>query len=142
MLPRFRHLLVPVDFTEKNLAALDIALEIARENKARVTLLHVIETLEGPVDAEDEEFYQRLQTRSAVELEARAQPFAGAGVAVDQKIRLGKPTAEIVKDAHERGADLIIMSSHPIDPEQPLQSWSTISYQVSVLCRCQILLVK
>lgn len=142
MLPRFKHLLIPLDFTEKNRSALDIGFEIAVQNAARVTLLHVIETIAGPDDAELKQFYDQLQTRAETELEARAQRFAEAGLAVDRKIRFGRRTPEVVQDAHDRQADLIIMSSHPIDPAQPVQSWSTVSYQVSLLCRCPILLVK
>ncbi|MBS0262845.1 MAG: universal stress protein, partial [Planctomycetes bacterium] len=61
MLPRFKNILVPVDFTEKNLAAVDIAFEMAVSNHARVTLLHVIETLDGGVDDDLEQFYRRLE---------------------------------------------------------------------------------
>ncbi|MGQ0633190.1 MAG: universal stress protein [Planctomycetaceae bacterium] len=142
MLPRFRHLLVPLDFTDKNQAAVDVAFDIAAQNNARVTLLHVIETIAGPDDAELKEFYDRLQERAESELEVRAQRFVQAKLPVDQKIRFGRRSPEIVQDAHERNVDLIIMSSHPIDPDQPVQSWSTVSYQVSILCRCPILLVK
>ena len=38
MIPRFQHILVPLDFTEKNLAALNIAFDLAVANHARVTL--------------------------------------------------------------------------------------------------------
>lgn len=142
MLPRFHHILVPLDFTEKNRLALDTAFEIAAQNKARVTLLHVIEAIEGGEDAELREFFNRLQLRAEAELESRAQRFSEAGLAVDRKVRLGRRTAEIVQDAADRQADLIVMGSHVIDPMRPLQSWGTISYQVSVLCHCPILLVK
>ena len=42
----FSRLLVPLDFTDKNEAAVTIALETARRDGAEVTLLHVIETIE------------------------------------------------------------------------------------------------
>jgi nucleotide-binding universal stress UspA family protein len=48
MLSNVRHILVPLDFTAKNQAALEIARELASQNKASVTLLHVIETIEKP----------------------------------------------------------------------------------------------
>jgi nucleotide-binding universal stress UspA family protein len=142
VLPRFHHILVPLDFTDKNRSALDVAFEIAQQNKARVTLLHVIETIEGAEDAEMREFYDRLQSRAESELEARAQPFAAAGLVVDRKIRFGRRATEIVQDAADRQIDLIVMSSHPIDPSRPLRSIGTVSYQVSVLCRCPVLLLK
>jgi universal stress protein A len=142
MLPRFQHILVPVDFTAKNQAALDIAFEMASQNSARVTLLHVIETIENVPQEELAAFYDRLNSRAETQLESRSQRFADAGVAVDRKIRHGKRLAEIVRDARDRKADLIVMSSHRVDPTAAAQSLGTLSYQVSILCDCPVLLVK
>ncbi len=69
MLSRFRHILVPLDFSEKNQAALDVAFELAVTNEARVTLLHVIETLDLPDDPEVEQFVEHLRERADRELE-------------------------------------------------------------------------
>ncbi len=142
MLPRFQHILVPVDFTEKNLAALDIAFEIAVQNQARVTLLHVIEKIDDFSDVEIEEFYVRLEARANTELETMAQRFEEAGLTVDRKIRYGKRMQEIVQDSVDREIGLIILSSHKIERDHPVESWGTLSYQVSVLCQCPVLLVK
>jgi universal stress protein A len=142
MLPRFQHLLVPVDFTEKNLAAIDIAFDLAVANHARVTLLHVIETVDVESDAELDQFYARLQARADSELERMSQRFLTAKIAVDRKIRFGKRLHEIVRDSVDRKADLIVMSSHKPDLQKPAQTWATLSYQVSVLCLCPVLLVK
>jgi universal stress protein A len=142
MLPRFQHILVPVDFTEKNLAALDVAFELAVANHARVTLLHVIETMDVESDAELEQFYAGLQARADSELEQMSQRLLSAKIAVDRKIRFGKRLPEIVRDSVDRQADLIVMSSHKPDLQKPAQTWATLSYQVSVLCLCPVLLVK
>lgn len=142
MIPRFQHILVPLDFTEKNVPALDIAFELAVANRARVTLLHVIETLEVEPDVELDQFYAKLQGRADAQLERLSQRFTAAGLATDRKIRFGKRLAEIVNDSNERKVDLIIMSSHKPDLNRPHQTWATLSYQVSVLCPCPVLLVK
>lgn len=142
MIPRFQHLLVPVDFTGKNLAALDIAFEIAVQNQARVTLLHVIETIADLTDAEINDFYSRLETRANTELETMAQRFAEAGLKIDRKIRYGKRLREIVQDSIDRQIDLIVLSSHKIEKDQPVENWGTLSYQISVICQCPVLLVK
>jgi universal stress protein A len=142
MLQRFQHILIPVDFTEKNLSALEIAVDIAVANHARVTLLHVIETIDVESDAEMEQFYAKLQLRADSELERLSQRFVAAGVAVDRKMRLGKRLQEIVSDAIERKVDLIVMNSHKPDLRKPTQTWGTLSYQVSMLCPCPVLLVK
>ena len=39
MIPRFRHILIPLDFTENNLAALNIAFDLAAVNHAVTTML-------------------------------------------------------------------------------------------------------
>jgi len=142
MIPRFQHILIPLDFTEKNLAALNIAFDLAVAEHARVTLLHVVEQVGGEVDAELSEFYRRLKIRSESELESRSQRFDLAGIDVDCKTRIGQRLHEIVTDSIERSADLIVMSSHKPDLTRPLQTWATLSYQVSVLCQCPVLLVK
>lgn len=143
MLQRFYHLLVPLDFTNKNLAALDIAFEIAMHNRSKITLLHVIQKL---ADSEDNEeigaFYTRLEQRANDELDASAERFRAAGLSIDCKTRLGDRSAEIVTCAEEHACDLIVMSSHPINPENVASRLWTVSYQVSILCRCPILLVK
>ena len=142
MLPRFKNILVPVDFTEKNVAALDIAFELAVANRARVTLLHVVETLDVDSDAEMEQFYDRLETRADSELERMSRRFVNAGVSSDRKVRFGKRLAETLQACTEHNTDLVVMSSHKPDLQKPHQTWATLSYQVSVLCPCPVLLVK
>lgn len=142
MVPRFRHILIPLDFTEKNLPALNIAFDLAVMNHARITMLHVVEEIRGDRDAEMIRFYDRLRDRAQSELETLGQRFDEAGIAVDRKVRIGKPLKEIVTDSVEREIDLIVMSSHRPDLTKPLETWATLSYQVSVLCPCPVLLVK
>ena len=142
MLPRFQHILVPLDFTPKNQAALDIAFELASQNRAFVTLLHVIERIENVPQEELQSFYARITSQAETELEARAQGFAAAGIRVDRKIRYGKRLFEIVRDARERGADLIVMISHKVDAAAFASSLGILSYQVSILCDCPALLVQ
>jgi nucleotide-binding universal stress UspA family protein len=43
----FKRILVPVDLTEKSLAAVDVAFDFARQFKSQVTLLHVDEPARG-----------------------------------------------------------------------------------------------
>jgi nucleotide-binding universal stress UspA family protein len=144
MLPRFRHLLVPLDFTPKTRQALDVAFELAVENRARVTLLHVIETIDSAAEEDDEirEFYASLENRAWLELQESARRFEGTQVPVEQKVHRGKRAPEIVRYAAGHDVDLIVMSSHPVDLSQPGRGFATISYQVSVLCPCAVLLLK
>ena len=138
----FKHLLVPLDFTRKNNAALRVALNLARQNSARVTLLHVIETIDYAVDEEIAEFYETLKTRAEANLADCAERFKEAKVPVTQKIVMGKTARGIVSYALRRGIDLVVLSSHKVKLNQAPKGWATLSYQVSLLCQCPVMLVK
>ena len=135
MIPRFQHIQVPLDFTEKNLAALNIAFDLAVVNHAVTTLLHVVEEIQGDQDSDIQQLYDRFRNRAESELETLSQRFDEAGLIVERKVRIGKRLTEIVLDSVERNVDLIVMAN-------PLETWNTLSYQVSVLCSCPVLLVK
>ncbi len=143
MSPRFRHLLVPVDFAPKNQAALEAALEFASATSAKVTLLHVIERID--VSEDDEEtasFYDELQQRAAAEFERQAQQFLAAGLAAEFELRFGRRVEEIVRSLSELKADLVILASHQVDAAEPVRSLNSLSYQVSMLATCPVMLVK
>jgi nucleotide-binding universal stress UspA family protein len=143
MLPRFQHVLVPVDFSPRNQAALEIAFEMAEVNTARVTLLHVIERIDaGAEDEETDSFYDQIRQRAESELESQSQRFVEARLRTEFKIRLGKRVEEIVRYVVDRDVDLVILNSHRIDADQPVKSVATLSYQVSILAPCPVLLVK
>jgi nucleotide-binding universal stress UspA family protein len=142
MLPRFEHILVPVDFSPANRSALEAAFELAVQNRARVTLLHVIETLDVEEESDVRDFYDRLEQRARREFEPLLQRFVDAGLNVHSTVLLGKRARQIVEFAREHKANLLILSSHPIDERRPLESLSTISYQVSIAAPCSVLLVK
>ncbi len=138
----FQHILVPVDCTDKNQRALDAALKIAGQNRSKVTLLHVIETIENIPFGELKSFYQRLEKAAQEKLQAFATKFLDQGIEVQQKIAYGKRADEIVKISKTDGANLVVLSSHKIDLEQPGKDWGTLSYKVSILSPCPVLLVK
>ncbi len=145
MLPRFHHILVPIDSTAKNNAAMDIAFELAVQNKATTSLLHVVQAIDSGGDSPDEEttsFYDHIRERAESELERISQRFLDADVPCEVKVRIGDRLQEIVEFANHHRVDLIVMSSHRIDPNHLAETWATLSYKVSVVCECPILLVK
>jgi len=144
---RFQHILVPVDLSDKNIAALEVALEMATRHQARATLFHVVERIdpEDDEDAEDEElktFYEDLEKRAARELQDLALRFSRAGVDVQSHVWIGKRVAEIVRFVAEQSVDLVVLTSPPVNAEKPAQSLSSASFQVSVFCSCPVLMVK
>jgi len=144
---RFQHILVPVDLTKKNVAAVDLALELATQYGARATLFHVVERIEqdeddDPDDQELVNFYQDLERRAASELQDVALRFSRAGVAVESHVWIGKRVSEIVRFTAEHAVDLVVLTSPTIDAAHPAQSLASASYQVSVFCSCPVLMVK
>ena len=139
----FQKILLPLDFTAKNQAALRCALRLAKQNRASVTLLHVIETIEyADDDSEILLFYEKLKQRARANLASRAESFEQAGVRVHEKIVMGKRAHAIVRYALKKEFDLIVLSSHKVNLNEPHRGWATLSYQVSILSQCPVLLVK
>jgi nucleotide-binding universal stress UspA family protein len=138
----FRHVMVPVDLSDRNERALRAALALAREAGSRVTLFHVIQRVAGLAPGELEEFYRLLVQRSERKLREVARAFTGKGVAVSTQVRIGEPAAEIVRATLREGVDLVVMGSHKVKPGRRERGWGTTSYKVGIFCQCPILLVK
>ena len=138
----FHNILVPVDFTLKNEAALNTALDLARGKDVKVTLLHVIETIEHVEFDEMADFYRSLETRAAAKLYGMEERFKQALIPVYHEIVYGKRAETIVRHAEERGTDLIVLSSHQVDRDHPALGVGAISYRIAIVARCPVLLVK
>ncbi len=138
----FTNILVPSDLTERNQKAMDIAIEMALENRAVVTVLHVIETLEE-ADSEDfKKFYRQLGIRAGRKIDKLIAQYGREGLLLEKHILYGRRVYEILNFAVARDVDLIIMSSHKLDPENVTEGWGTISFKVGVLSHCPVMLVK
>ncbi len=138
----FHRIMVPVDLTNRNIPALQIAIKLALQNRASVTVLHVIETFEGGSFDEFNKFYKALEKHARDKLEGLTEQFVSQGVVVHQEILYGKRAEQIVQFAMEHQIDLIVLTSHKIDLNSPTQGWGSISYKVGILSQCPVLLVK
>ncbi|HLX10465.1 MAG TPA: universal stress protein [Thermoanaerobaculia bacterium] len=138
----FSQLLVPLDFTDKNEAAIAIAIETARRDGAEVTLLHVIETIDHMEFDEMADFYRKLEARAAARMAVLVERFVGAGVRARFEIVFGKRAESILEQTAGGKIDLVVLSSHRVDREHPALGLGTISYQVAIVARCPVLLVK
>ena len=138
----FKNILVPSDLTERNHKAMDIAIKMAIENQAAVTLLHVVEVIEE-VDSDDfRKFYKHLGTTAGRKMNKLIAEHGREGITIDKQILYGKRVYEILNFAVAHNVDLIIMSSHKLDPENATEGWGTISFKVGVLSHCPVMLVK
>jgi universal stress protein A len=138
----FKNILVPTDLTEKSKTALDIAVAMNPTHEEAITLLHVIEMIEGAEDEDFVGFYEKLRKRALRMIDNIAGPYESKGPRMNREIVIGKRVPEIIRFAHEHDIDLIILSSHRIENFDKGEGWATISYQVGILAPCPVMMVK
>ncbi len=138
----YNHILVPIDFTPKNDTALQVAQVLASREKARLTLAHVVEEIDETTGDDFLQFYEMLRSKAVARLATHARALRETGLEVDEYLVIGKPLVEILRYVHEQEVDLIVLGSHKIDIREERGHWGTLSYQLSVVCPCQALLVK
>ncbi len=113
-------ILVPTDFSEYSDKALEQALDIAKQYRAKVFLLHVIrEEVPYQIDigfVTDEGLLQQVRDSRLIEAKERLQnqlnkfPQAEEVDAVTS-VRQGVPYQKILDEAKEKGIDLIVIAS-------------------------------
>ncbi|HEX5708679.1 MAG TPA: universal stress protein [Pyrinomonadaceae bacterium] len=114
-----RSILLPTDFSECAAHAVPAAAELARLTGARIVCLHVIEPVVPAVGwtpvAEPlplADVGAHLEETAARELPRFARSPECEGLEVEEVIARGEAASEIVRVARERGADVIVISSH------------------------------
>ncbi|HRQ41242.1 MAG TPA: universal stress protein [Chloroflexota bacterium] len=137
----YQHILVPVDFSERNPQALMVALEMARMGNGRVSLLHVIKLISGALE-DFQDFYEKLEAEAHAKMTTLIASQPDVEIALTSHIIVGHRVEEILRFAAGQDVDLIVMSSHKIDLQHPDEGWGTISHKVSILAQCPVLLVK
>jgi len=106
-----RNILFPTDFSECSQSALDVAFALARDWKARLTVLHVASP---PEFVPYGEFAKALQQSSGYrrELEQKLRQCKKPGCDAEFRLEEGEPASEILHATEKLGCDLIIMGTH------------------------------
>lgn len=111
-----QHILVPVDFSQCSLQALRYAVAFARQFKASITLLYVVQQYYLPGDFTGGLDYaaleKEIEENSARELERIATKNVGKKAPWKVLLRMGRPVDQIIRIADEINADLIIIATH------------------------------
>jgi len=108
--------LVPVDFSEYANQAVDYAIGLASKLGARLTLLHVIQSL--PLGGFDMgvtlpyTYIQDLEAEIANSMQAYLQRVTAAGLEGETAVVHGVPFQEIIETAKTQQIDLIVMGTH------------------------------
>jgi nucleotide-binding universal stress UspA family protein len=113
-----RRILCPIDFSDYSRRALDHAIAIARWYESAVTVLHVFSSVPvaaaGPGLVAFEPIVltsaDRDQLLAAVTSFARAE--SAPGVTIDAVVREGNAAGEIVEEATNMKADLLVIGTH------------------------------
>jgi len=111
-----QHFLVPIDFSECADQALEYAINLGRGLGARLTLLHVIQSVPlGGVDMGvtlPYTYLQDLEAEIMQSMEACLARVTAAGIEGDIVVVHGVPFHEIVEAAKAQKVDLIIIGTH------------------------------
>jgi len=114
---QLKRVLVPTDFSESAHHALTYGTSFAREYKAHLVLLHVVENLTVgyasdlfPVPMA--EVFQEISGYARAELAKLAAEVREKGVEVEDQVVQGKPSAEIVRFAENNAIDMIVLGTH------------------------------
>jgi len=135
-LDRFAQILYATDFSTGSLRALTYALHLAEEDRAELTLLHVIES--EPV-SEAELLKWKRQDRE--KLSAMVPPDVDLAYDPEIEVETGIPEVEIVRLADSRKSELIVMGSHPGGGVSTHVPWTTV-HHVLQQAPCPVLTVR
>ena len=137
----YKNILVPVDLTDKNAAAVEEALRLAAGKGTTITLLHVIETLDLPFE-EIEDFYKQLATKARRKLRQLGKLASGRGPELRYETTYGRRVRAILDHAIDHDIDLVVITSHQIEHGDPPSSWMTISHQVALFANCSVMVLR
>lgn len=119
----YRQILVAVDLTEDSQLVCRKALAVAKENRASVLLVHVVEFIYQMSTSYDPLFYPSFEELAIDEeelIKLAKEKMAGLikelnvkeGISFDHNVVSGIPKSEILRLAEEKNADLIVCGSH------------------------------
>ncbi|MDF0642656.1 MAG: universal stress protein [Nitrospira sp.] len=111
---RFQHIVIPIDFSECSVGALEYGIQMAKVFGASLTLLHVLEPVFYGHDftLPQELGGGRLDERLDAQFKTYVSTIRSAGVSARQVIRGGAPADSILEFVRASPCDLIIMGTH------------------------------
>ena len=113
-MPGFRHILFPVDFSDRCRFLRPFVKSMAQRFDSKITLLHIVQIPAIWYGGFDGGYPMMLdvpemEDAAGIELNAFFEPFDGV---VDQVVKSGEPAQEITEFAAHHQVDLIMMPTH------------------------------
>ncbi|MBH0197421.1 MAG: universal stress protein [Nitrospira sp.] len=112
--PTLHRILVPIDFSDCALDALEYAALVAQRAQAALTLLHVLEPVAYGLDFTFPHIAKQEQIRAELtgQLSNLVSACTSAGVSSDFTISGGLPADSILETARSQSIDMIVMGTH------------------------------
>lgn len=136
---RIKSIVYATDFSGGSMQALPYALGLARENQARLTLVHALPTLQEMPPVELDQIAEGCRER----LLQLVPPVAQAACSAEATVRFGSAAEAILHEATDRHAELIVMGARraAIGVASAHLPWAT-AHRVVCEAPCPVLTVR
>jgi nucleotide-binding universal stress UspA family protein len=112
----FKNILVPTDFSENSVHALEFAHYLAKQSKSALHVLHIIEPINRSKPFNDNFSELRFERSRFLEAEEELRRFINRislqGVQIIEALDPGKPNEQILRYSRNHNIDLIVIASH------------------------------
>ncbi len=113
---KFKNILVPTDFSENSINALEFAHYVAQQNKSAIHVLHIIEPINRSKLFNDNFSESRFERSRYLDAEEELRRFINKisfqGVQIIEALNPGKPHEQILIYSRHHSIDLIVIASH------------------------------
>lgn len=138
---QIKKILVPLDGSKNSFRGLDQAITIARNCQAIITGLYVT-PLSPPTTVDQNKYIKNYLLKNTNRFMEKAKTISAKhGILFHEKILYGRKGAKIVKFAHDKHFDLIVVGSRGMNPIKEVFLGSTSNY-VLHKSKIPIMLVK
>jgi nucleotide-binding universal stress UspA family protein len=112
--PAVQRILTAVDFSDCSLEALEYGIQLAKDLRAAMTILHVLEPVTYGLDFTlgHSEAQQRSRENWESRLRQLSTLLSGQGLKAEHELRGGLPADSIITCAADLQSDLIVMGTH------------------------------
>ena len=144
--PLFRRIVCAADLSKASRRTLDMALSLAERHLARVTFLHVVESLPGEAGSVDEPLDAATPRTDLIEqarerLRQALPEAASHRCEVQERVETGSPWRQILRVAQETDADLVVVGAHGGSSASRMFFGSTANHVVRQ-ASCPVLVVR
>ena len=141
MSQEFKHVLVPVDFSEDSERALETALNVFGDNADEISLVTVCESVSNRHTEMMAEIDEMMENTVQEEVRNFVKKFEGRHKNLKAYVKKGTAAPQILSAAKEMNADLIVMGSQGRNSLARVFFGST-TYDVSHKAHCSVFVIR